>query len=104
MTPPPEQHYHYHLPPPQPRGPENGMGTTALILGITGAALSVIPWCLCLSPIACVVAIVFGAIGISTADSGRATNRNAAKAGFILGITGLGITALFVAIGAFPWN
>lgn len=80
------------------------MGTTALILGITGASLSLIPWFICLSPLACILAIVFGAIGLSYANDNRATNRSAAIAGFILGITGLGITALFVTIGTLPWN
>ena len=61
--------------------PQNGMGTAALTLGIVG--LFAVPL------LASVLAIIFGNIGMSRADAGIATNRGAAKAGFILGIIGL---------------
>lgn len=61
--------------------PQNGMGTAALTLGIIG--LFALPL------VASVLAIIFGNIGMSRADAGIATNRGAAKTGFILGIIGL---------------
>lgn len=61
--------------------PQNGMGTAALTLGVIG--LFALPL------VASVLAIIFGNIGMSRADAGIATNRGAAKAGFILGIIGL---------------
>ena len=41
-----------------------------------------------LMPVVSVPAIIFGRIGMTRADQGRATNRGIAQAGFILGIVG----------------
>jgi len=57
--------------------PQNGMGTAALILGILQFV--------CLGTIGSILANVFGKIGMNRADQGLATNRGAAKAGFVLG-------------------
>lgn len=65
----------------QPAMPQNGMGTAALVMGILQF--------LCLGVIGSILAIVFGKIGMNRADQGLATNRGAAKAGFILGIIGV---------------
>lgn len=62
-------------------GPQNGMGSAALTLGILGF--------FCFPLIASVLAIIFGRIGMTRAEQGLATNGGAAKAGFILGIIGL---------------
>ena len=70
--------------------PQNGMGTAALTLGIVG--LFAIPL------VASVLAIIFGNIGMSRADAGIATNRGAAKAGFILGIVGLVLALILLII------
>jgi hypothetical protein len=72
--------------------PQNGMGTAALILGILQFV--------CLGTIGSILAIVFGKIGMNRADQGLATNRGAAKAGFVLGWIGviLTIIAIIVAI------
>ena len=70
--------------------PQNGMGTAALTLGIVG--LFAIPL------VASVLAIIFGNIGMSRADAGIATNRGAAKAGFILGIIGLVLALILLII------
>lgn len=78
-------------PPPPGVAPQNGMGTAALVLGIVQF--------LCLGPIGAILAVIFGKIGMNRADQGLATNRGAAKAGFILGIIGLVLSAL-VLIGA----
>jgi uncharacterized membrane protein len=67
------------------------MGTAALVLGIVQF--------FCLGTIGAILAVIFGKIGMNRADQGLATNRGAAKAGFILGIIGLVLSAL-VLIGA----
>jgi len=80
-------------PPPPPPGaaPQNGMGTAALVFGIVQF--------FCLGTIGSILAVVFGKIGMNKADQGLATNRGSAKAGFILGIIGLVLSAL-VLIGS----
>ena len=74
--------------------PQNGMGTAALVLGILQF--------FCLGTVGSILAIVFGKIGMNRADQGLATNRGAAKAGFILGIVGIALTVvgLIVAVTA----
>ena len=74
--------------------PQNGMGTAALIMGILQF--------FCLGTLGSILAIVFGKIGMNKADQGLATNRGAAKAGFILGIIGIALTVvgLIVAVTA----
>ena len=65
----------------QPAAPQNGMGTAALVMGILQFV--------CLGPIASILAIVFGKIGMNKADQGLATNKSVAQWGFWLGIVGL---------------
>lgn len=74
--------------------PQNGMGTAALVMGILQF--------FCLGTVGSILAIVFGKIGMNKADQGLATNRGAAKAGFILGIVGIALTVvgLIVAVTA----
>lgn len=76
--------------------PQNGMGTAALVMGILQF--------FCLGTIGSVLAVIFGKIGMNKADQGLANNRGVAKAGFILGIVGLALTAVglivwFIAFG-----
>ncbi|MEU3740913.1 DUF4190 domain-containing protein [Streptomyces sp. NPDC032198] len=80
-----------------PMAPANGMGVTALVLGIISAAV------FCLWPLAIVLgilAIIFGAIGRGRARRGEATNPGQALAGIICGIAGivLGVALLVVLI------
>ena len=74
--------------------PQNGMGTAALVMGILQF--------FCLGTVGSILAIVFGKIGMNKAEQGLATNRGAAKAGFILGIVGIALTVvgLIVAVTA----
>jgi hypothetical protein len=88
-----------HLPPAPPVGqpvpaPQNGLGTAALIMGVLQF--------FCLGPIGSILAIVFGAIGMSKAKQGLADNGGVAKTGFWLGIAGIVISviALFVLVFA----
>lgn len=62
--------------------PRNGMGVTALVLGIVGLLLSWLPFVWVTS----ILAIVFGAIGAKRARRGEATNRTMALWGMWLGI------------------
>ena len=66
---------------PSLQRPQNGMGTAALILGILGLLL--------FGCIFGVLAVIFGSIGISRANAGRANNKGVAVAGLILGIVGI---------------
>ncbi|GAA2302672.1 hypothetical protein GCM10009853_069200 [Glycomyces scopariae] len=69
--------------PPQPK---NGMGTTSLVLGIIGLVTAWIPGVACFGWIMCILAVIFGGIGISNANKGLATNKNVAVTGLVLGI------------------
>lgn len=66
--------------------PKNGMGTTSLVLGIIGLVTSWIPGVACFGWIMCILAVIFGAIGIANANKGLATNKGVATTGLILGI------------------
>ena len=70
--------------------PQNGMGTAALVMGILQF--------FCLGTVGSILAIVFGKIGMNKADQGLATNRGAAKAGFVLGIVGISLTVVGIII------
>ncbi|CAL9575203.1 DUF4190 domain-containing protein [Streptomyces sp. enrichment culture] len=66
--------------------PSNGMGTTALVLGIIADVLFLL-W-----PIAIllgILAVIFGAVGRGKAKHGEATNAGQALAGLICGIVGI---------------
>lgn len=67
------------------------MGTAALVLGIIGILL--------FGCIFGVLAIIFGSIGISRVNQGRATNRGAATAGIVLGI--IAVVLWFIVLVAF---
>ena len=90
-TPPPSP----ILPPPAGAPgfvPQNGMGTAALVMAILQFV--------CLGPIASVLAIIFGRIGMNKAKQGLATNGGMATASFWLGIAGLilSIIGIFLAV------
>ncbi|MFM9367525.1 DUF4190 domain-containing protein [Streptomyces sp. Da 82-17] len=67
---------------PTPPQPQNGLGTTALVLGIIGAVLFFTVWG---GIILGVLALIFGLIGHARARKGLATNKGVALAGTILG-------------------
>ena len=77
---------------PSLQRPQNGMGTAALILGILGLLL--------FGCIFGVLAVIFGSIGISRANAGRANNKGVAVAGLILGIVGIVAWSLIVLASA----
>ncbi|MFF9482979.1 DUF4352 domain-containing protein [Streptomyces sp. NPDC014733] len=75
---------------PQPR---NGMGISALVLGVTGVVLALFVVLFWLAWLPALLALIFGGIGVSQARKGVATNRGMALAGVFLGIVGLLIAA-----------
>ena len=80
----------FSVPPPGVgyyRGPDNTMGTLALVMGILGV-------CCVLPVLGGILGIVFGRMGMTKASKGLATNGGAAKAGFILGIISLALAAI----------
>jgi hypothetical protein len=83
-----------------PRPSTNGLAITALILGIVGAALSLIPIVglfLCWLP--ALLAIIFGFIGLGTASRLNGLRRNEALWGTILGFAPIPITIGWIVIG-----
>ncbi|MEU8781062.1 DUF4190 domain-containing protein [Streptomyces sp. NPDC048637] len=78
------------IPAPQSR---NGMGITALVLGIVGVVLGLLIILFWLSWLPALLAVIFGSVGLSQARTGRATNKGMALAGVVLGGVGL-LTAL----------
>jgi hypothetical protein len=79
-------------PAPNAKAGQN-MGVAALILGIIAVILAFIPCTFMFAGIPCLLAIIFGAVGMSQAKKGGA-KRTLPMAGLILGI----ISAVFVAV------
>ena len=65
--------------------PRNGLGTTALVLGILGVVFAIIWLTFWLGAILGVLALIFGIIGSSRAGKGLATNKGVAVSGLVLG-------------------
>jgi hypothetical protein len=75
------------------QGPANGMGITALVLGI----LAVVTFCFWgLGIVLGILALIFGFIGRGRARRGEANNAGMALAGIILGAIGSLISAAFL--------
>jgi hypothetical protein len=77
-------------------GPNNGVGTAAMVLGIVGTVLSISCFGTVLGFIASIAAVICGSIGLRNVRRGEATNRTQARSGLVLGIIGL---VLAVAVG-----
>ncbi|MFH8981332.1 DUF4190 domain-containing protein [Streptomyces varsoviensis] len=73
--------------------PLNGMGITGLVLGIVGVCLGAFIILFWMSWLPALLAVIFGAVGMSRARKGLATNGGMALAGVILGGLGLLISA-----------
>ncbi|MFF9013880.1 DUF4190 domain-containing protein [Streptomyces sp. NPDC014870] len=71
--------------PPPFQQPRNGMGVTALVLGLVGLLFGLIPFTFWLGAILGVMALVFGIVGHGKARKGEATNKGVALSGIILG-------------------
>ncbi|MFC9228996.1 DUF4190 domain-containing protein [Streptomyces decoyicus] len=79
--------------PMQTSQPRNGMGVTALVLGLVGVVLGLFIILFWMSWLPALLAVIFGSVGLSHARKGRATNKAMAISGVVLGIVGLLIAA-----------
>lgn len=83
-----------YVPPP---GPRNGLGLTALILGIAGLLAF---WSVAGGVLLGVAAVVLGLIGRGRARRGEATNGGVAVAGVVLGALAVVLSLAFIAVWA----
>lgn len=94
------------IPPQGDRPPENGIGTTALVLGLIAIALLWVPMLYLFTSPVSLLALIFGAIGLNRARTGLATNRSTAAGGFFSGLGSLVVmvlyTIIFLSDGPFP--
>jgi len=85
---------------PATRGRRNGMGTTALVLGVVALVLVIL---LLFSPLGALLgllAVLFGILGLVRANRGEADNRGQAVGGLITGAIALLLGILFtVSVG-----
>lgn len=81
-----------------PVAARNGLGVTALVLGLIGAACGMIPLLFWLSGILGLLALIFGFIGRGRAKHGEATNKGVALAGLLLGLISLILAVVGVVI------
>jgi len=86
------------LQPGADHAPRNGLGVAALLLGLFGAPLALIPFIGIIGIILGVVALVLGLVGYDRARDGSATNGGMASIGAGLGVIaiGLGVWGLIV--------
>jgi len=78
--------------------PRNGLGTAALVLGILGLLLSIIPAIGVLFGVLGLVAVVLGVIGLRRVKRGQATNRGAALTGIITGVLAIVVSAVWLVL------
>ncbi|MFJ4922675.1 DUF4190 domain-containing protein [Streptomyces sp. NPDC088725] len=81
--------------PPAPQGQSNGLGVTAMVLGILSVVLF---WFVGLGIVLGILALIFGAVGLRKARRGEASNSGVALAGVILGPIGVVASAAFLAL------
>jgi hypothetical protein len=87
--------------PQQP--PRNGFGIAALVLGLIGVVVGIIPFLFWLAVILGVIGLIFGFIGRGRANRGEATNGTMALWGIITSAIAvvLSIVGLVILVGAF---
>ncbi len=87
---------------PTATGRRNGMGTTALVLGVVALVLVVL---LLFSPLGAflgLLAVLFGVLGLIRANRGEADNRGQAVAGLVTGGIAL-LVGIFLTISIGTW-
>ncbi|MEU8760883.1 DUF4190 domain-containing protein [Streptomyces sp. NPDC048659] len=90
---PPSSPYPAYGQPGWQQAPANGMGTTAMVLGI----VAVVGFCFYgLGVVLGVLALIFGIIGLKKVNRGEANNRGMAIAGIVLGGVGVLVSAVFL--------
>ncbi|WP_327375973.1 DUF4352 domain-containing protein [Streptomyces sp. NBC_01216] len=76
-------------PQPSPAALRNGLGTTALILGIIGTVSGLIPLFFWLAGILGVIALILGLVGRGRVKRGEANNKGVTTTGAVLGLAAL---------------
>ena len=87
---------------PAATGRRNGMGTTALVIGVVALVLVVL---LLFSPLGVLLgllAVVFGIVGLTRANRGEADNRGQAVAGLVTGGVAL-VLGIFFTLSVGTW-
>ena len=87
---------------PAATGRRNGMGTTALVIGVVALVLVVL---LLFSPLGVLLgllAVVFGIVGLTRANRGEADNRGQAVAGLVTGAVAL-LLGIFFTLSVGTW-
>ncbi|MFF2960382.1 DUF4190 domain-containing protein [Streptomyces sp. NPDC057963] len=79
---------------PGTRPARNGLGISALVLGIIGAVSGLIPFMFWLAGILGVIALILGLAGRGRAKRGGATNKGMATFGAVLGLISLILTVV----------
>lgn len=77
--------------PPVATQPRNGLGVAALVCGIVGVVIGLIPLLAVPALALGILAIVFGAVGIRRVGRGEANNRGMAITGLITGLIALAL-------------
>lgn len=82
---------------PQYAAPKNGLGTTALVLGIVGTVFAMIPIIGVIAWPMVILGLIFGLIGIQRVRSGAANNKGVAISGTVLSGIGLALCIIWTA-------
>src|SRR5918994_6367096 len=103
FPPPPPPDSPYQPYPFVQQAPRNGLGIAALVLGIIGVVVGIIPFFFWLAVILGVIGLIFGFIGRGRANRGEATNGTMALWGIITSAVAvvLSIVGLVILVGAF---
>jgi hypothetical protein len=85
------------------QAPRNGLGTTALILGIIGVLTGIIPFLFWVAGILGIIGLILGLVGLSRGQRGEATNGTMALWGIITSAVAvvLSIVGLVIFVGVF---
>jgi Septum formation/Domain of unknown function (DUF4190) len=103
FPPPPPPGSPYQPYPVVQQAPRNGLGIAALVLGIIGVVVGIIPFFFWLAVILGVIGLIFGFIGRGRAKRGEATNGTMALWGIITSAVAivLSIVGLVILVGVF---
>lgn len=103
FPPPPPPGSPYQPYPVVQQAPRNGLGIAALVLGIIGVVVGIIPFFFWLAVILGVIGLILGFIGRSRANRGEATNGTMALWGIITSAVAvlLSIVGLVILLGVF---
>jgi hypothetical protein len=80
-----------------PKPPRNGLGTTALVLGILAVLFAMIPIIGMIAWPLSILGLIFGVIGVARLRSGKADNKGVAISGTVLSAIGLILCIVWVA-------